>query len=130
MQIATQLAVFLENRPGTLARVCAALGEEKINIQAISTSDTVDHTVVRMVVSDHRRAIFLLEERGTLVVESEVLMIEAQNSPGFLAGIAQRLAKGRVNIEYLYCAAASRARRGLVVMRVSNVRRALKLLEG
>ena len=48
MQITKQLAIFLENRPGTLARVCDALAEAKINIFAVSTSDTVDHTVIRM----------------------------------------------------------------------------------
>ena len=50
MQITKQLALFLENRPGTLARVCDALSEAKINIYAVSISDTVDHSVVRMVV--------------------------------------------------------------------------------
>ena len=54
MHIATQLALFLENKPGTLARVCEALEQAKINIFAVSTSDTIDHSVVRMVVSDTR----------------------------------------------------------------------------
>jgi hypothetical protein len=56
MQITKQLALFLENRPGMLARVCDALSAAKINIYAISTSDTVDHIVVRMVVSDPAKA--------------------------------------------------------------------------
>src|SRR5689334_3479875 len=43
MEITTQLALFLDNRPGTLARVCEALSEAKINIYAITTSDTIDH---------------------------------------------------------------------------------------
>src|SRR5258705_11458170 len=92
MQIATQLALFLDNRPGMLARVCDALSTAKINIYAITTSDTVDHSVIRMVVSDTRKALLLFEERGTLVVESEVLMIEGDNKPGSLARIAHRLA--------------------------------------
>jgi hypothetical protein len=52
IETATQLAVFLANRPGALARVCEALAKAEINIHALATSDTVDHTVVRMVVSD------------------------------------------------------------------------------
>ena len=71
MQITRQLAIFLENRPGTLARVCDALAEAKINIYAITTSDTVDHSVIRMVVSDPRKALLLFEEHNTLVVEEE-----------------------------------------------------------
>src|SRR5678815_5791161 len=79
MYIATQLALFLENKPGTLARVCEALEKAKINIYAVSTSDTIDHSVVRMVVSDTRKALLLFEEHGTLVVENDVLMIEGDN---------------------------------------------------
>ena len=128
MQIALQLALFLDNKPGTFARVCEALSEAKINIYAISTSDTVDHSVVRMVVSDPRKALLLFEERGTLVVESEVLMIEGDNKPGSLARICDRLAAAKVNIEYAYCATPPDARRGLLVLRVSNAKKALKIL--
>lgn len=128
MQIALQLALFLDNKPGTFARVCEALSEAKINIYAISTSDTVDHSVVRMVVSDPRKALLLFEERGTLVVESEVLMIEGDNKPGSLARICDKLAAAKVNIEYAYCATPPDARRGLLVLRVSNAKKALKIL--
>ena len=41
MQLATQLALFLDNKPGTLARVCEALSEAKINIYAISRRTTL-----------------------------------------------------------------------------------------
>lgn len=128
MEIATQLAVFLENRPGALARLCLALAETKINIDAISTSDTVDHTVVRLVVSDPRRALFLLEEHGAMVVENEVLLVDGTNRPGTLGAIAEKLAKARINIEYLYSATPSGARRGLMVLRVGNAQKALKVL--
>ncbi len=128
MQIATQLAIFLENRPGALARVCEALGEAGINIQAISASDTVDHTVVRLVLSDPRRAIFLLEEHGMLVVENEVVLVDGVNRPGALAAITRCLARARINIEYLYCAVGSKAKTGLLVLRVSNPRKAMTVL--
>ncbi len=69
IETATQLAVFLANRPGALARVCEALAKAEINIHALATSDTVDHTVVRMVVSDPTKALMLLGEAGTLALE-------------------------------------------------------------
>ena len=128
MQITTQLALFLDNRPGMLACVCEALSTAKINIYAITTSDTVDHSVIRMVVSDTRKALLLFEERGTLVVESEVLMIEGDNKPGSLARIAQRLADAGVNIEYAYCATPPDAKKGLLILRISNAKKALKIL--
>ena len=128
MQITTQLALFLDNRPGMLARVCDALSEAKINIYAITTSDTVDHSVIRMVVSDTRKALLMFEERGTLVVESEVLMIEGSNKPGSLAQLAHKLADAQINIEYCYCATPPEAKKGLLILRVSNAKKALKVL--
>ena len=128
MQLTHQLALFLDNRPGTLARLCEALAEAKINIYAISTSDTVDHSVIRMVVSDTRKALLLFEERGTLVVESEVVMVEGDNRPGGLAKIANKLADNGVNIEYCYCATPPDAKRGILILRLSNAKKALKLL--
>jgi hypothetical protein len=90
---ATQLAVFLANRPGALTRVCAALAQAGINVQALTTSDTVDHSVVRMVVSDPTKVLMLLGEAGVLALEGDVLMIESENKPGVLEKIAERLAE-------------------------------------
>jgi hypothetical protein len=128
MQITKQLAIFLDNRPGTLARLAEALAEAKINIYAITTSDTVDHSVIRLVVSDYRRAIHVFEQHGTLVVEDDVLMIEGSNKPGELARIANRLADAKINIEYCYSATPAEAKKGLLIMRVSNPGKALKVL--
>jgi hypothetical protein len=128
MQITKQLAVFLENRPGTLARVCDALAEAKINIYAITTSDTVDHSVIRMVVSDPRKALLLFEEHGTLVVEDDVIMVDGDNKPGSLARIAHRLAAAKINIEYCYLATSPDAKKGLLILRASDPRKALKVL--
>ncbi len=130
MQITKQFAIFLDNRPGMLARVADALAEAKINIYAITTSDTVDHSVIRMVVSDSRRALHLFEEHGTLVVEDDVLMIDGSNKPGQLARIAHKLADAKVNIEYCYSATPAEAKKGLLIMRVSNASKALKVLNG
>jgi len=128
MQITKQLALFLENRPGALARVCDALSTAKINIYALSTSDTVDHSVVRMVVSDPIKALFVFEEHGTLVVEDDVLMMTGDNKPGSLASLAHKLSKAKINIEYAYCATPPDAKKGLLILRVSDAKKALKVL--
>ena len=130
MKIVKQLSLFLENKPGTLAAVCRALADEKINIQAISVSDAVDHAVVRLVVNDPRRAVHLLGERGVLVVERNVLMIECRNQPGMLAAIACKLATHKVNIEYAYAASLPNAPTGAMILRVDNVKKARRILKG
>lgn len=128
MDIVTQLAVFLANKPGTLGEVCDALAKANINIYALTISDSVDHAVVRMVVSDTRRAMHLFEERGVLVVENEVLMADNTNKPGALGKLAARLAAHKINIDYAYLATSPSSKKGLLILRVQNVKKALQIL--
>ena len=128
MEIAKQLSVFLANKPGMLADVCDELAKAEINIFALTISDTADHSVVRMVVSDHEKALQIFEERGVLTVESKVLLIENNNKPGSLAKISKKLAKAKINIEYAYLATGPSAKTGLLVLRVDDTKKALKVL--
>ena len=129
METATQLALFLSNRPGALANVCEELAKADINIHALSISDTVDHSIVRMVVSDPTKALMLLGEGGVIALEAEVLMIESDNKPGTLAAIADRLAKAGENIEYAYLSTSARSNNGLMILRPSNIKSARKVLQ-
>jgi len=129
MEIAHQLSLFLANKPGTLAKVCEELARQKINIYALTIADSVDHAVVRMVVSDTARALALFEERGVLVVDCKVLTVENSNKPGSLARIASRLAQAKINIDYAYVATSPTAKTGLLVLRVRDPKRALKVLK-
>lgn len=128
MDIVKQLSVFLANKPGTLAQVCDELTKEKINIYALTISDTVDHAVVRMVVSDTQKALQIFGDHGVLVVDNDVLMIENDNKPGSLARIAHKLGESKINIEYAYLATSPGARKGLLIIRPSNVKKALEAL--
>jgi len=128
MDIVTQLAVFLANQPGTLAAVCDELASANINIYALTTTDSVDHAVVRMVVSDTRKALHLFEQRGVLVVESDVLMIDNSNKPGSLSKLAAKLADHKINIDYAYLATSPSSKKGLLILRVNNTKKALQVL--
>jgi len=128
VRIVEQLSVFIANKPGTLSEVCDALSAEKINIYGLTVSDTVDHAVVRMVVSDARRAVAVFETRGTLIIENDVIMIENDNRPGSLSRIANALSGAKINIEYAYLASMPAAKKGLLILRVGDVKKALKTL--
>jgi hypothetical protein len=128
MEIVKQLSVFLANKPGTLAAVCEELAKARINIFALTISDTVDHAVVRMVVSETQRALAIFEERGVLAVENNVISVENSNQPGALAKIARVLSKGKVNID-AYLATSPGAKKGLLILRVADAKKALKLLQ-
>ena len=50
MEIVKEIVVFLENRPGTLARVTEALSAQKVNILGFTILNSIDHGALRMVV--------------------------------------------------------------------------------
>ena len=120
--------MFLENRPGALARVCEALAKAGVNIHALTVSDTVDHAVVRMIVSDPTKALMLLGERGVLAFENDVLLIDATNEMGVLGRIAEALSRAEVNIEYAYFATSGSSPKGIIVLRTSDLDKARRAL--
>jgi hypothetical protein len=128
-KIVQQLALFLENKPGALATVCDALADAKINIFGLTVSDTTDHAVVRMVVSSTDRAMTVFESHGALVVESDVLMIQNDNKPGSLSRIAHALSAKKINIDYGYLASMPSAKKGLLILRVTDPKKALAVLK-
>ena len=124
-----QLAIFLANRPGTLAQVCAALAEKDVNILALTVSDTIDHAVVRMVVDRPMEATHLLGEAGMLVVESDVVVVDVENRPGALAELALKCADAGLNIEYAYCTAHSDQDKSMFVLRTRDIEKATTALK-
>jgi len=124
--IATQLSIFLENKPGVLSEVCKALAAHDIDILGMSISDTVDHAVVRLVVDDPQAALHILGDHGALVVETEVLAMKVADRPGELAKIAAKFARGKVNIEYAY--GTAEGGNATLYLRVSDTKKAVQLL--
>ena len=130
MKLVKQLSIFLENKPGTLSKVCRALAHEGINIYAMTVSDTIDHAVIRIVLSDPDKAVRMFESSGVLVVETEVIQIDLRNEPGQLAKLSDKLSLGDVNIDYAYCAADEEQKKGALILRVDDTKKAMKLLKG
>ena len=54
--------------------------------------------------------------------------VRLDDRPGSLARICERLGAAKVNIEYCYCATSPGSRRGLLILRVKNPQKALKVL--
>jgi hypothetical protein len=135
---ARQLAVFMDDRPGSLARVCDALARGGINIEALASEGGTfagageSQQLVRMVVSDATKALSILNEMSAVAVENEVIVIEGSGEPGTLARIAERLTRAEINIESVYVSSTNDAKRCVIIIRPSNVeaaRRALSTLQ-
>ena len=121
IKIDTQLAVFVENRPGILARVCQALAKATINIIALSVLDTVDHAIIRMVVDQPKEAERVLQQLPAVVQRRDVVYLDVPNEVGALARIAERLAEAGINLEYAYCTGSTSASSGGLVLRTNDL---------
>ncbi len=128
IKIDTQFSVFLDNRPGTLARTCQALAAAKVNILALSIQDTVDHSVVRMVVDRPKEAEQVLSRLHATVQRRDVVFLDVPNEVGAIAGIAERLATAGINLEYAYCTASTSHSGGALVLRTNDLEATINAL--
>ncbi len=124
MRVETQLSAFIENRAGVLAELAADLARHGISIRALTVANLVDHAVVRLVVSEPQKALHLLGDRGVLAVSSSVLALDMPDEAGALAGIAKRLGRAGVNIEYAYGSAPVGGGRAVVYVHPSDLKKA------
>ncbi len=124
-----QMSVFLENKSGRLAQVTRVLGENGINIRALSIADTTDFGILRLIVSDPDKTYRVLKEAGFTVSATDVIAVEVADRPGGLADILQSLQKAEVNIEYLYVFVQRTSDAALVVLRVEQLDEAVKVLQ-
>jgi hypothetical protein len=129
MHIATQFSIFMVNKPGVLARVLAEFAQEKINIVAITMMDSVEHGVMRVVFAAPERAKKILAKLNMPYNETSVLCVSLANKSGALAAVAEKLAKSHINISYAYCTAGGKGGRTTGVLKVADVKRAMKVLE-
>lgn len=122
-----QISIFLENRAGVVADLCAHLTEREINIQAIAVLDTIDIGTVRMVVDDPEKAKEALASAGAAYVTVKCLAVEVPDRPGGFSGVARKLSLAGVNIEYIYASTLPDAEKAVGIFRVSDLERALTL---
>jgi hypothetical protein len=128
MKVCKQLAVFVANRPGTLAQVSKVLAQEGINILGLSVADAVDHAVLRLIVSDPNRAIHLLEDAGLLVLDTDVLALRLQNTAGNISKLSEALANENINIAYAYGGLDENNSEGTLYLKVSDTERAKEVI--
>lgn len=122
-----QLSVFLENKSGRLHEVSTLLGNEGVNMSAFSVADTSEFGILRLIVSDHEKALRVLRENSFSVSLTEVVCLNCPNQPGALAKALQILSENEVAIEYLY--AFSVGDSANVVLKPDNLDKCISVLQ-
>jgi hypothetical protein len=87
-----------KDRPGTLAKATAAISKAGINIEGFCEVDGQFHTVT----SDPTGAKRALESAGYKVRENDVVVFTAEDRPGFLAEILNRITDNEINVGVAY----------------------------
>lgn len=129
MAIRTQLSVSMDNTPGTLAKMCSALGEKRVNIVAHVSIEHEGRSLVRLVVDKVPVAKRVLEAITYPYTEEQVLTTTLTNRPGALAAVAKGLGDAGININYAYVGVEPGSSRPLGVFSVSDPARAKKVIK-
>ncbi len=130
MPIAKELTIRIEDRPGTLARCCRALAESDVNILAFEAFEREGESLIRMVVNEPATAKELLDANGIYYTEIEAAQVTLPHRSGKLYDAALRLGEAGININYCYCGTEPETGMPLVVFGVTDVAKAVSLLEG
>jgi len=125
-----QISLFVENRPGRMAKVSKTLSDAGVNIRALTVAEAGDFGVIRMVVDDPEKGYKVLHDGGFTVSETEVLAVEMKDIPGGLYEIVNALGENEVNVDYAYAFVTAKAERALLIIRVDNIEKAKKVLTG
>lgn len=105
LEMATDVLVILDDRPGELARLGEAAGAGGVNIQGLAAFTGEGKGVVHVLVDDDdlprlRRA---LDAAGMGIAdEREVLVVDVVDRPGSLGELTRRLAAAHVNVDLAY----------------------------
>jgi len=129
MYVAPQFSIFMVNKPGVLAQVLGEFARAKINVIAMTMMDSVEHGVMRVVFSEPKRAKEVLSKLNMPYNQTEVLCVTLANKAGALAAVAERLAKNHINISYAYCTAGAKGGRTTGVLKIADVKKAMKVLQ-
>ena len=130
MHLDTQFSIFMVNKPGVLSQILSAMAEAKVNIVAMTMMDSMEHGVMRLVGSATSRIRDVLNQLNLQFSETEVLCVNLPNKAGAFADVTEKLAKAHINIAYAYCTAGARGGRTTGILKVADVKKAMKTLQG
>lgn len=129
MPTSKELTFQLEDRPGSLAKVCRALADRGVNIFAFQSMISEGKGRVRCMVDNPTAAKKALDNEGLSYTESDVAQAKLRHRPGELAQAAARLGEADININYAYCGVDASSNTPIMVFGVKEVERAAAILD-
>ena len=124
-----QISVFVENQPGSMMRVTSVLTESHVNIRAISTFDTPEFGILRLVVDDPAKAKESLTQKGFVTRVNDVIGAELKDEKGNLNQMFKILADGEINVNYIYSFVIREEKAPVIVFHTDDFQKADQVLK-
>ena len=107
--MAFDLTIDIENTPGALARVAAAISDAGVNIAAATCVGPGERAELHILVRHAEAAKHLLTISHVAVTrEREVVVVDVEDRPGALADLARKIGNAGINIDLVYVATQNR----------------------
>lgn len=107
--MAFDLEIDVENTPGALAQVAAAVSDAGVNIAAVTCVGPDARAELHILVKHAEAARHSLAISNLAVTsEREVVVVDVEDRPGVLADLTRRIAKAGVNLDLVYVATRNR----------------------
>jgi hypothetical protein len=123
------LSVRTENRPGALADLVGLLADKELNILSLSAPESLEKGEVKVLVEDAAKAMRVLERGGYAAYFEEALAVAIPNKTGAFRDLLGKLAAAGINVRYAYFACETTAKTGFIVLSVSDVAGALRVID-
>lgn len=124
-----QISVFVKNQPGSMMNVTNVLTEAHVNIRAISTFDTPEFGIMRLVVDDPVHAKESLTSKGFVNRVSDVIGAELKDEKGNLNQMLKILADGQINVNYIYSFVIREGKAPVMVFHTDDFEKAESVLK-
>jgi len=107
--MAFDLVIDVENSPGALARVAAAISDAGVNIAAATCIGSGERAELHILVPHAEAARHSLAISHLAVTrEREVVVVDVEDRPGVLADLTRRTAQAGVDLDLVYVATRNR----------------------
>ena len=107
--MAIDLVIDIENTPGALAQVAAAISDAGVNIAAATCVGPGDRAELHILVPHAEAARHALAISHVAVThEREVVVVDVEDRPGVLADLTRKVAKAGVDLDLVYVATRDR----------------------
>jgi hypothetical protein len=107
--VAVDLVIDIDNTPGALAAVAAAISDAGVNIAAATCLGPGDRAELHILVPHAEAARHSLAISHLAVSrESEVVVIDVEDRPGVLADLTRKIAKAGIDLDLVYVATRNR----------------------